>query len=60
MTTPNNKTVNVKIKRRELVDLLIACNACAQINEKNGEPHNKWDDLGAKLREQLAQFDLKD
>ena len=60
MTPNNHKAVNVKIKRRELVDLLIACNACAQLNEKNGHTAKKWDDLGAKLREQLAQFDLKD
>lgn len=59
MTTSNNfKTINVKVQRRELVDLLIACDACAQLNEKNGHGHKKWDDLGEKLREQLAKFDL--
>lgn len=57
MDKPKNfRTVTVKITRRELVDLLIACNACS---ENVNDPANKWNKLHDKLREQLALFDLK-
>lgn len=57
MDKPNNsRTVTVKITRRELVDLLIACTACS---ENANDPANKWNKLHDKLREQLALFDLK-
>lgn len=57
MDKPNNsRTVTVKITRRELIDLLIACNAVAY----HADPApNKWHKLHDKLREQLALFDLK-
>jgi hypothetical protein len=54
---PNNsRTVTVKITRRELVDLLVACATCS---ENVNDPANKWNKLHDKLREQLALFDLK-
>lgn len=57
MNKPNNSlTVTVKISRRELIDLLIACTACS---ESMNDPANKWNKLHDKLRQCLACHDLK-
>lgn len=59
MDKPKNfRTVTVKMTRRELVDLLIACSAVADSKGADAAP-NKWHKLHDKLREQLALFDLK-
>lgn len=60
MNKPNNSlTVTIKITRRELVDLLIACSACAACCESVSDPANKWNKLHDKLRQCLALHDLK-
>lgn len=54
-TLPNQKTLQIRIKRRELVDLLLALNEMSAT-----EPGNKWSELHDKLREQLDAFDRKE
>lgn len=51
---PNEMTVNVKIKRIELCDLLLACTA---VYEETGA--EKWSQLHDKLNTILEQFDEK-
>lgn len=53
-TMPNQKTVQIRIKRRELIDILLACNALSK------EAGDKWSELHDKLREQLDAFDRKE
>ena len=52
--TLNEKTYTLKISRIELCDLLIACTAAS---EESGA--KKWDELHAKLMEQLEAQDAK-
>ena len=50
----NSKTVNVKITRHELIDLMLACTVLS-----NGENRTKWVDLHDKLEIVLKDFDSK-
>lgn len=50
--TPNEMTVNAKLKRIEICDLLIACTALAQETEAR-----KWIELHDKLETILGNFD---
>ena len=49
---PNEYTYTAKIKRRELCDLLIACDLLSQENDK-------WSTLHDKLKAQLDEQDEK-
>ncbi len=55
----NHKTVNVKISRIELCNLITACTS-VKINIEN-ENYNaqKWTELIEKLKTQLNEFDKK-
>lgn len=55
-TPMNQRTVNVKIKRIELCDLLIACTALDNAAEADS---TKWGNLHDKLKEILDDFDSK-
>ena len=48
----NEKTVNVKISRGELIDLMILC----AVHMDDAE---KWGKLNQKLHEQLKAYDAK-
>ena len=52
----NERTVNFKIKRIELCDLLIACTALDNATDENTQ---KWAKLHDKLEEILNNFDSK-
>lgn len=50
----NERTMNVKLKRIEVCDLLIACTALEQETEAK-----KWGELHDKLEKILEAFDKK-
>lgn len=50
----NEMTMNLKLTRIDVCDLLLACTA-AQFSANDGG--QKWKDLHDKLREQLHAFD---
>lgn len=52
-TEPNQKTVTLKLKRREVIDLILACNELA----RDG---NKWGALHDKIRRELDKHDDKE
>lgn len=54
MISPNERTVTLKIKRRELLDLIMATGAVMQATDAE-----KWVELENKLKEQLKDFDEK-
>ena len=56
MTSINEKTVTVKLKRIELCDLLLACTALDSTSDDNT---TKWSKLHDKLRDILDDFDSK-
>lgn len=58
-TPLNQRTVTLKLKRRDVVDLLVACAACGESALKGGETCRKWDYLHAVLQQQLIAFDEK-
>ena len=53
--TNNMKYLKVEMQRLDLVNLILACNACA-LSEGGA---NKWGVLADKLKEQLDKFDEK-
>lgn len=53
MKSLNEKTVNVKMKRIELCDLMLACTVIANANPNT----TKWTKLHDKLEAQLSKFD---
>ena len=58
-TPANQRTVTIKLKRRYVADLLLACLRCAEAAKDGGESGTKWDYLHDTLREQLDAFDKK-
>lgn len=56
MTTLNQKTMTVKLRRIDVCDLLLAC-SCADDKADNGS--EKWKRLHDMLKEQLEAFDAK-
>lgn len=52
MTNTNNRTVNVKITRHELIDLMLLCS----VHHDDGK---KWDKLHEKLFQELKKHDEK-
>ena len=53
----NNRTVTLKLKRRELVDLMCACTSMEfSVEEGHGK---KWGALHDRLSEILKDFDTK-
>lgn len=52
----NEMTVNAKLKRIEICDLMMACTA-AQFGA--GDGGKKWEDLHDKLKGILKEFDKK-
>lgn len=52
----NQRIVTVKITRKELCDLMLAC-TCAKHNA--GDSGEKWQKLHDTLKEQLDAFDEK-
>lgn len=58
-TMPNQRTVNVKITRRELCDLIVACDMIEGERQKHGGTGEKWKALHDKLAEQRDAFDAK-
>lgn len=58
-TPLNQKTVTVRIRRKELCDLILACNACSISAKAGDETGAKWDYLRDKLKGVLDAFDAK-
>lgn len=58
-TALNQKTVTLKLKRQEVCDLLLACNAISGSFKDSGEKSTKWDNLHEKLKAILDDFDKK-
>ena len=58
-TMPNQRTVNVKITRRELCDLIVACHMVEYDRQIHGGTGEKWKALRDKLAEQRDAFDAK-
>lgn len=56
---PNQRTVNVKITRRELCDLILACDMIERDRQKHGGTGEKWKALRDKLAKQRDVFDEK-
>lgn len=52
----NQRTVNVKVTRHELCDIIIALNAVLSDPDCVG---GHWEDLRRKLNDQLHEFDAK-
>jgi len=50
--TPNSYTYTMKVQRRELIDLMVACTMLS-------EGDDKWRTLHDKLQEQLVEQDTK-
>jgi len=55
----NERTVTVKIKRGELVDLMRALTAISSSMDNEGLSHDKWDTLHDKLKAIRDEFDSK-
>ncbi len=53
-TPLNQRTVTLKLKRRDVVDLLIACAECGAAEEGS-----KWALLHDAIKQQLTNFDEK-
>lgn len=58
MKTPNQKTMTIKLRRRDIVDLMTAC-AWAAV-DAGVCSDSKWRNLHEVLREQLDEFDSKE
>ena len=58
-TPLNQRTVTLKLKRRDVIDLLVACAACGEATLAGGEVARKWDYLHAVIQQQLTAFDEK-
>ena len=56
MVTLNERTINIKLKRRDVCDLLIACTWACRNADVGVE---KWYRLHDLLMTQLDEFDLK-
>ena len=56
--TKNEKTVTVKITRRQLIDLMLACSWISGDFQMNGSSAEKWDLLHERLQECLKAHDL--
>ena len=60
LKTPlNQRTVTLKIKRSDVISLMVACTACGESALKGGETARRWDYLHAILQQQLTAFDEK-
>lgn len=58
MKTPNQKMMTIKLRRRDVCDLMTACAWAAVDNGVLSD--SKWRDLHEVLREQLDEFDSKE
>ncbi len=58
-TPLNQKTVTCKLKRIEVCNLLIACNAISNAMKNGEDKGKKWDELHDKLKQILDEFDKK-
>ena len=58
-TPLNQRTVTLKLKRRDVVDLLVACTSCGEAALRGGKLARKWDYLHAVIQQQLTAFDEK-
>lgn len=56
MKSLNEKTVSVKIRRRDLCELILACGV---LDNKVGQDTSKWLKLRDKLSAILEEFDSK-
>lgn len=62
MINLNQRTVNIKLKRIDVCDLLIACLIAEAASKADGGTDcdsNKWSKLHTLLKEQLDNFDKK-
>lgn len=57
---PNERTVTIKLKRREVTRLMVACTilGCSDETESE-EAFKRWRDLHDKLSLQLLESDMK-
>ena len=55
----NSKTIKVKMKRIDVVDLMLAVTAIKIDLEREGRTANKWTALYDLLEQQLDEFDKK-
>ncbi len=58
MINYNNRTVILKLTRREVCELLVAC-ACCGVVTKDEAIEGKWEKLHNRINEQLNEFDEK-
>lgn len=58
-TMPNQRSVNVKITRRELCDLILACDMIVHYRKMHGGTGEKWKSIHDKLAKQRDAFDAK-
>ena len=55
--TKDDRVFNIRLTRRELINLLIACSRCHCMNVHSGK---EWNALHAKLKHYIAVIDLND
>lgn len=58
MKTPNQKIMTIKLRRRDVCELMLACSWAAI--DAGGDSSNKWVTLHDILRDQLDEFDSKE
>lgn len=58
-TPANQKTVTIKLKRRNVIDMMLASTEIQGAAQKAGESGEKWVYLHDVLKEQLEAFDRK-
>lgn len=55
----NEREMNLKLKRIEVCDLLLACCGAMSISRESNSSGQKWKDLHTKLYEMLLEFDAR-
>ena len=58
MINYNDRTVTLKLTRREVCELLLACSCCGMVAEE-GASVEMWRRIHVKVNEQLNEFDEK-
>ena len=56
---PSQRTVTLKLKRRYVVDLLLACDLCHAATIAGHESGEKWEYLHDVIQQQLQAHDEK-
>lgn len=60
MIVRNNRTVTLKMTRREVIDLMLMCNTIAyHLHQTDPATMEKWYKIRDKIHDQLQQYDKK-